>query len=222
MSIVVLHGALGSKHQFEPLLAALGPSTTFVEFYGHGTTADVEDAWSIDLFTRQLEQVLESLDRPRVFGYSMGGYVAITLAKSRPDLMSSIITLGTKFDWSPQGSANEVKKLDAAAISAKVPAYASDLQRRHGAERWEVALEKTAALMIDLGTTPVLAPAMMANIELPIHYGIGDRDEMVSIEETLQMYRATPGATFSVFPARRHPIEKAPLSQLVAYIESMR
>ncbi len=222
MSLVVLHGALGSKHQFEPLLAALGPSTTFVEFYGHGTTADVKDPWSIDLFAQQLEHVLEKLDRPRIFGYSMGGYVAISLAMSRPDLMSSIITLGTKFEWSPEGSANEVKKLDAATIVAKVPAYATDLQRRHGADRWEVVLTKTAALMMDLGSRPVLTPAMMTNMSIPIHYGIGDRDEMVSIEETLHMYRATPGASFSVFPSRRHPIEKAPVAQLVSHIESMR
>lgn len=222
MSLVVLHGALGSKHQFEPLLAALGPSTIFVEFHGHGTTADVEEPWSIDLFARQLEQVLEKMDRPRIFGYSMGGYVAIALALSRPDLMSSIVTLGTKFEWSPEGSACEVKKLDAATIEAKVPAYAADLQRRHGADRWEELLEKTAALMMDLGTKQVLTPVMMANIEIPIHYGIGDRDEMVSIEETKHMYRSTPGATFAVFPSRRHPIEKAPVPQLVAHIESVR
>ncbi len=219
MNILVLHGALGSAHQFAPLLAALGPSASFLEFIGHGSTDDVDEAWTIDLFARQLERTLESMDRPRIFGYSMGGYVAIALAARRPELMSSIVTLGTKFEWTPDGAAHEVKKLDPSIIEAKVPAFAADLQRRHGAQRWTTVLEKTAGLMRGLGDAPVVTPDVVAALTVPVHYGIGDRDEMVSIEETMQMYRATPGATLSVFPSRKHPIEKAPVSQVAAFIE---
>jgi len=221
MSILVLHGALGSRHQFEPLLAALGPTASFLEFHGHGSTPDVDAAWSIELFAAQLEATLVEMDRPQIFGYSMGGYVAMYAALRRPELFSSIITLATKLEWSPSGSAHEIKKLNADVIQEKVPAFAADLQRRHGADRWRVVLGRTATLMTDLGSHPLITADVAANLTVPVHLGVGDRDEMVSIEETIHIYRSTPLATLTVFPSMRHPIERASVEQLVHHITRM-
>ena len=45
-------------------------------------------------------------------GHSMGGYVALKLALKRPELVDRIITLGTKFNWTPEVAAKEVKMLN--------------------------------------------------------------------------------------------------------------
>lgn len=224
--LVVLHGALGSAHQFEPLRAALpGVDIHVLEFHGHGSAPDVEAPWTIDLFAHQLEDLLEDLlsdlhEVPHVvFGYSMGGYVAIRLAQRRPDLISRILTLGTKLDWSPEGAAKEIKMLNADVIEQKVPAFAADLQRRHGADRWRTVLAKTAELMVDLGAQPVLTEHNVADVTVPVRYGIGDRDEMVTQEETIRFYRATPQAQLTVLPGTRHPIEKVNLDLLIPEIE---
>lgn len=216
--ILITHGALGSAHQFESILAALPPSPTFLEFYGHGTTADVDAPWTIDVFADQLANALEQAGRPHVFGYSMGGYVALTLALRRPELFASITTLGTKLEWSVQGAEREVRMLDPEVIRQKVPAFATDLQRRHGEHRWKDVLAKTAELMRDLGANPRCTPEAMAAMTVPVHYGIGDRDEMVTLEETITWYRATPGSTLHVIPKMRHPIEKAECSVVVDHI----
>jgi pimeloyl-ACP methyl ester carboxylesterase len=88
--IVVLHGALGSAHQFKPLLASMDRPARIMEFLGHGDTVDVDRDWTIDLYVDQLEAWLqaESLSSTHIFGYSMGGYVALTLALRRPDLVN--------------------------------------------------------------------------------------------------------------------------------------
>ena len=179
--ITILHGALGSAHQFAPLQGALSIPSRVITFIGHGAESDSDEPWSIELFSRQLEQSLQSDPSgapAHIFGYSMGGYVALDCAIRRPDLIEKIVTLGTKLSWSEQGALDETKKLNPDIIEAKVPAFAADLARRHGAERWRTVLSKTADLMIALGSNPVLTIERCAQFSLPVRYGLGDRDEM--------------------------------------------
>jgi pimeloyl-ACP methyl ester carboxylesterase len=220
--ITILHGALGSAHQFEPLRAALGVPSQVITFHGHGGTTDVDQPWSIDLFSRQLEHELErTSQRPaQIFGYSMGGYVALDCALRRPDLIGRIVTLGSKLHWTREGAEHETLKLNPEVIEAKVPAFAADLAARHGAERWRTVLIKTADLMRDLGAAPVLTHERIGALTLPVRYGIGDRDEMVTLAETHEFYKATPGAEFAVLPGTRHPMERVKVDLLSNHILS--
>jgi len=220
-----LHGALGSAHQLIPLNEHY-PDARIIEFFGHGAQKDLSGQPSIDVYVHQLEVELSAVGKPcAVFGYSMGGYVAIALALRRPELFSSILTLGTKLHWSPAIAAAEVTKLDAEVIAVKVPAFAADLARRHGESRWRVLLADTAQLMQDLGTNPRLTPEILEQLVVPTRLCVGDRDEMVSIEETLAFYRGLQGGLsgkqhqMAVVPGVRHPIEKVPLGTIAKYID---
>lgn len=221
-SVLILHGALGSAHQFQRLADALAPHmhVRILEFIGHGEMPDVQDPWTIDLFAAQLEHELERMPvRPtKIIGYSMGGYVALRVAQRRADLIERILTLGTKLAWSFEGAAKEIRMLDPETIQQKVPAFAADLQRRHSADRWKTVLQRTAEMMTALGAEPVVTQESVAGCLVPVHYGIGDRDEMVTLEETIAFYRATPNAQLSVLPGTRHPIEKVDTSLFVQTI----
>ncbi len=210
---LILHGALGSAHQFSELgarISELGVNVDVLEFIGHGAQPDADVSWTMDLFVDQLEHYLEAQawTAVRIFGYSMGGYVALELAKRRPDLVGRILTLGTKLSWSLKGAQHETRLLDPDVIAEKVPAFAADLQRRHGADQWTTVLQKTADMMIDLGDRPRLTPETMDQVVCPVRFMVGDRDEMVSLEETRLFQQATPGAELAVLPGTRHPIEK--------------
>ena len=213
--LVILHGALGSAHQFEALARDV-EADEVIEFYGHGSQPDVDQPWTMDLFVDQLE---EALDGPSViYGYSMGGYVAIELSKRRPDLVTRVLTTGTKLKWSPEESAKEVKMLNPDVIEQKVPHFAADLARRHGSDHWKTVLKKTADLMVDLGANPRLTTDTMSQVSIPVMYMIGDRDEMVTMEETIDFYRATPDAQLAVLHNTRHPIEKVRTDMLAWYV----
>lgn len=219
--IVILHGALGSHHQFEALATGLECDTIVIDFAGHGSAEDAKRPWSIELFSEQLEQELldRGLQDATIFGYSMGGYVALDCAIRRPELIGKIVTLGTKLQWSIEQALHEIKMLDADKIAEKVPAFAADLERRHGSHRWRGVLQHTAHLMTELGASPVLTPERMAECSASVRYLIGDRDEMVSLEETIQYYRSTPNATLGVLPNTRHPIEKVDLQLLIQHVQ---
>ncbi|MBU3742743.1 MAG: alpha/beta fold hydrolase [Candidatus Kapabacteria bacterium] len=217
--IIVVHGALGSRHQFEPLLQRLGNNAMFVELPGHGSTSDVDAPWSIELFANVLAQAIDRIGAPaRIFGYSMGGYIAMHLAMQRPHLVRRILTLGTKLWWSSDVALHETQRLQPDTILAKVPAYADDLMRRHGSDRWTTVLDKTAKLMTGLGEQPLLTPVSATSIPVPVRLCIGDRDRMVSVEETEVIARAIPRGELVVMPDTQHPIERVDIEQLMLHI----
>lgn len=209
--IILLHGALGCASQLNPLADLL--STTFevhtMNFSGHGGNAFPEK-YAIQLFANELLHYRNNIksDEVYVFGYSMGGYVALFAALQQPDAFCKIITLATKYDWTPESALREVSMLNAEVIEQKVPKYAAQLAQRFAPHDWKEALRLTAALMLDLGTNPLVTPQTVSKLSTPVCVGIGDKDTMVSMNETLSIYNAMPTGNFFVLPETPHPIER--------------
>lgn len=216
--LVMLHGALGAQSQLKRLKQELEKTFEVLsfDFEGHGMRKAKDRPFRIQHFAENLEDFLDAHDLKdaRIFGYSMGGYVALHLASKRKDLIGSIFTLATKFDWNPETSAKEIKMLDPEGILAKVPKYAETLQRRHQGLDWKEHLRMTADLMVNLGDHPLLDSETLSQIDIPVRVGLGDRDTMVSLEETQEVYKALPKGELMVIPKTPHPIEKVDLKTL--------
>src|ERR1051326_9543575 len=88
-ALLLLHGAIGSKVQLEPLASLLGDkySVHSMNFSGHGGEP-LPEQFSIAGFANDVLSYLEGNNLPRVniFGYSMGGYVALYLARHYPQI----------------------------------------------------------------------------------------------------------------------------------------
>jgi pimeloyl-ACP methyl ester carboxylesterase len=218
--LLVLHGALGSREQFEPLCAALSPQAEVhaLNFPGHGRESGPVTALSVRILADEVLAWMNAREivRARILGYSMGGYVGLLLARHQPSRITCVATFATKFRWSPAEAAKEIALLDPAAIRAKVPAYATTLAARHGADRWEDLVRATATLVRGLGERPALDTEDLRQIGQPVLVGVGDRDATVTIDETAEAARALPNGSFLVLPGTPHPIEKAPLGLLAA------
>jgi pimeloyl-ACP methyl ester carboxylesterase len=159
-----------------------------------------------------------ALPAAHVFGYSMGGYVALLMAQTHPSRVLSAQTLGTKLAWAPEIAARETRLLDPTTIRAKVPPFAQELAARHTALGWEAVLAHTAELLTDLSQTPRLTPEGFGHIHCPVRLGVGDRDATVTVEETLAVYRALPNAQLAVWPNTPHPLDKIDPAQLAQMI----
>lgn len=219
--LLLLHGALGASDQFAPLLPLLGDGVRphRLDFEGHGAAPARGRPYRIEHFAENVAEYVErEADRlggpVRIFGYSMGGYVALHLAAERPELVDRVMTLGTKFAWTAESVASEVGMLDPARIRARVPQFADALAARHAAAGWESVLDRTAEMMRALGDRPVLAPDRLAAVRQRVRLAVGDRDRTVSLEETAGAYRALPNAELEVLPGTPHPLEKAPWERL--------
>lgn len=216
--ILLLHGALGAASTLEPLKKELLPfyQVHSFNFSGHGGSEIPQAGFSIELFTQDVLAYLDQQQLPAVhiFGYSMGGYVALYLAKLHPEKVKSIFTLATKFNWSPATAEKEIRLLNPEKIQEKVPHFAKALAERHDPQDWKENMIKTADLMQQLGQTPSLPDDDLAQINVPVQVGVGDGDPMVSLEETIKTYRLLPDAKLLVLPATKHPIEVVSVSRL--------
>jgi esterase/lipase len=220
--LLLLHGAIGSKEQLQPLAQAL--QDKFIvhsfNFSGHGGQAFSVNPFSISLFSNEIMEYLEEKKIPEVhvFGYSMGGYAAMYLAKEHPGKIARIITLATKYHWDESIAAKEVKMLDAATIQEKVPAFAAQLQQRHAPNDWKELLDKTKQLLTGLGKQNALQPADYASITIPALILLGDRDKMVTIDETINVYKQLPSGKLGILPGTPHPLEQVDISLLTHLI----
>lgn len=220
--LILLHGALGSKEQLQPLATIL--QNTFhvrsFNFSGHGGRPFPDIAFSIPLFAEQIAEYMKetNIEQANIFGYSMGGYAAMCLAKHFPDKINRLVTLATKFHWDAPTAAREVKMLDGNTIQTKVPAFAAQLQQRHAPNDWLVLLDKTKDLLTGLGNQNALQLEDYPSITAPCLLLLGDRDKMVTLDETVAVYKQLPNAQFGVLPGTPHALEQADLSFLAELI----
>ena len=211
-TILLLHGATGASPQLYPLAQALcGKYKVFtLDFSGHGGRAYSGEPYSMRLFADDVLQFMEQhqIAKVSIFGYSLGGYVGIYLAKHYPEKVDRVITLATKFNWDEATAAREIKMLDPVKIAEKLPDFAKTLEKRHAPDDWKDVLAKTRDLMIALGNDNTLKINDYAEINTPVMVLIGDRDKMVSLDETVRVYKALPNAQFCVVPNTAHPVEQ--------------
>lgn len=224
-SIILLHGAIGAADQLAPLeleLTKAGFKTYVLNFSGHGQIP-FQEQFGISQFAGELNTFIEEnkLEKPDVFGYSMGGYVALYLASQQPELLGNIITLGTKLAWSPDIAQREIKMLDAKTIQEKVPKFAEALQKRHG-ENWQLLLQKTASMMIDLGEDNLLNKNTYSKIKNKVMLGLAENDTMVGVEETDNAASKIVGSVRYNLANTKHPIESVNVVLLADLITQFR
>jgi len=109
----------------------------------------------------------------------------------------------------PEIATKEIKMLDAEKIAVKIPAFAAALEKRHRPNDWKMVLNKTAEMMIGLGNDNPLQLTDYAAIEQPVMISIGDKDAMVTLEETIEVYRRLKHANFMVLPDTQTPDRKS-------------
>lgn len=214
----MLHGAIGSSTQIEPLANELKNDfrVTLYNFPGHAGKEIPDEPFSIRFFAEDLKNFLvkSRLNGIDVYGYSMGGYIALYIARHFPGVVNAIFTTATKFDWNEATSVKESKLLIPEKIEEKLPKFAEQLSERHTKEKWKSVLDKTAEMMISLGKEKELKDEDFGEIENRVLLGVGDRDTMVSIEETVEVYRKLKNGSMLVLPDTPHPIEKISVERL--------
>ena len=218
-TILLLHGALGDAEQLAPLVTRLTTRAHAIvpTLEGHGAEAAGEADYRIERFAAGALGVLDRAGRTdpvHIFGYSLGGYVALWLARHAPSRVASVFTLGTKLAWSPAAAEQETRQLDPAQIRARVPKFAALLERRHGAAQWERVLDRTAEMMRHIGERPPLGDEDFAAIACPVRIAVGDRDATVPVEEAACVARTLPAGELEVLPRTPHPVERVSWDRL--------
>jgi pimeloyl-ACP methyl ester carboxylesterase len=104
-TIVFAHGLLWSGEMYRRQIDALSPSYRCIsfDFRGQGRSSSPEEGYDLDTLTSDVETLLEHLkvDRCHFVGLSMGGFVGLRLAASKPELVASLALLNSAADDEP-------------------------------------------------------------------------------------------------------------------------
>jgi len=223
--LILLHGALGSASMFDGLTEKLKGSFEVYafNFSGHGGAPVNEEGFGIEVFAEELKAFVinNKLEGTDVFGYSMGGYVALYLAASQPNLIGKIVTLGTKLAWTAEGAEEETARLNPELIKEKVPKYAALLKERHGKKQWKQVIWQTAGMMLELGDEPLLTMENLPLVTNEVTILLGADDNMVSKEESENVATILPNGKFISIPNMPHPLEKLDMGVICENLKSI-
>lgn len=224
-TILFLHGALGTAEDLFPLMSHFeknGYRTLSMNFSGHSKSTRAALEFRIENFAQDLDEYIKKHDLrdPIVFGYSMGGYVALYHAAHFEDSpIRQIITYGTKFDWSEETVKKELPKLDPEFLQTKSPEFVRSLAQKHGPDRWKTLLLSTAHMMQNIERLDGLTSADVEDIRAEVLLLRGGEDRMVNFDETKTMAAQIPNAKCKEIPGSRHEIEKADLESIAKAME---
>ena len=210
--LLLLHGALGAKTQFQTLIPYLQEYFTLhrFDFEGHGQSMLKDRPLREVYFAENVLDYLNnhSIERVHIFGHSLGGQVGLYLASHFPERISGVFTLGTKFLWSNEIAARENAFLQPEVLLRKVPQFVEELKRRHVAIGWELLLEKIREMHTHTGSNSVMTSEEICRIPTPVRICVGDRDRMTTIEESITIYHLLQKGELQVFPHTPHPLEQ--------------
>lgn len=219
--LLLLHGALGSKKQFSTLKPLLEEKFELFEldFDGHGDGKETNH-FSIELFTENVRAFLleKELNSINIFGYSMGGYVALNLAVQNPELITKMVTLGTKFDWNLDSAKKEAGMLVPEVIEEKVPAFAEKLKNEHPSKDWKNLVRETANMMLRMGNGETIQHEDLRKLSCEVVVGWGNKDRMVSREESVLLSSLLPNSHFVELEDVLHPLDQIAPEILASYI----
>ena len=208
--LVLLHGLLGSieseLRRFIPLLSE-HYRVIAVDLRGHGQTGN-SGKLSNALFRDDLIGLFDALrmESSLVFGYSLGGYVGLMAGLKRKGSIRALVMHATKMFWDKSSIEAVISRFDPQTILAKVPRYAELLQHVHGQDRWQILLSEAAAYMQT--EAPLVSPLEEAICaDFPVLVSVGDRDELVPIDEAARFCHGLPKGELLVMPSTRHAFD---------------
>lgn len=200
--LVVLHGAFGYAAPY-PILAK-GRQLIAVELQGHGHTADIDRPLTIEHMADDVAALLKHLkiERADVFGYSMGGNVALALTIRHPGLVNRVAINGSHAgkmaDAYEPATYEQFKNLPAdfapAVLKGPYDKVAPD------PKQWPTLVAKIKKMALE---SQGAAAADLKAIKAPVLITLGDRDG-VRPEHAVEMFRLIPGAQLAMFPGGDH------------------
>ena len=209
--LLLLPGLIGSiSKQWPAFIRPLSETHRLVlmDLRGHGRSENNAKNLDINQMLQDLIGLLTYLKAPaiHVAGYSIGGYLGLMLALTKPNQVKTLLMHGTKFYWTEEAAQKMRAQLDPDEMAKKVPAYADQLVQEHGGRQWRILVRQAA----DLNTTLVtkgLTERDLKHMKIPTLISVGDRDELVPLNEAQRLSRTLTKGSLIVLPGVRHPFQ---------------
>ena len=202
--LVALHGAQGSSEQLRPFAPVWAREfrVIAIDLPAHGGSSDTGPlSWASMTAWVQDALAALALEHVRLFGYSMGAGVALSVAASEPERVERVAVHAVSVQWTER----EVELMGAGTDPDALPASAqSRLADLHGS-RWRETLDRVDRFSRGLPDAWITDPTL-ATIRQPTLVSIGAQDRLFETESALHLARALPDADLWVVPRADHAL----------------
>ena len=201
---LLMHGGLSSTESWDwSILPALKKRKVFAyDRSAHGRTASRDGYYHFDFQTKEAIAFIESVIKEPVhlIGWSDGGIISLMIALARPDLVKSIISIGTNFHWDAglpfdEEPTIELTDEDRAKFAERSP---------DPAHMQEEVIRKAYAIW---RKEPNMTKSDLATITCPVLVLCGD-DEPFSNHHTIDLFESLPNAQLAIVPGTSHAVVK--------------
>jgi len=218
--LVVLHGALGSTELETDRLVTHWEKAFRVialDFSGHGASASSTGTSTWDTYTDDVTALLEHLDLQdvRLFGFSMGGGVALAAAARHSDRVSRVAAHATNVQWAPDDVDRMVPPM-LTAIENPDGHWATRLAETHGSS-WRDLVHQLVGFTRGLPDNRI-SDEVLASIRQPALISAGDADRYFDVRHAVHLYRALPDARLWIVPGLDHPIQRVDVPAFAATV----
>ena len=205
--LVVLHGAAGSTTlETEPLIRHLEPHfrVLALDFAGHGASGSYDDVvLSVDFLADNIRGVLDfyGLEQAHVFGFSIGGFVALRFALMHPQRAGKLAVHAANVDWTDELAAAMNARLNAAMLTSRYPAIAQRLEEFH--TNWQRLFARVNRMITNLPIHKQTQHALH-RIDHRVLVSAVDEDDLLPLGVPFSLHRALPQSTLAILPGTRH------------------
>jgi pimeloyl-ACP methyl ester carboxylesterase len=212
MHLVLLHGANGGSVEIAPLRAALDDyfEVCAPDWLGHGGRPVPKDI-DVPALAADFIDCMDGrgIGSAWIAGYSLGGYVALYMARHFPDRVEGVMTLASKAILDEA----TIKYWTYLAGVARLEASerAKQLQKTHAPNDWRDVARLNQRFFEALGKKPPLDTEALTAIACPVMLVNGDRDQLVPWAETAALGKLIPRAKLAKFYGLAHPIRLVPV-----------
>jgi pimeloyl-ACP methyl ester carboxylesterase len=209
--LILIHGGTVTSNMWQPFLPSFVPHFRVItpDSRGHGKTNNPNDeqlsyrlmADDIAAFIRAL-----NLNKPLIFGYSDGGPIALELGMRHPGLTGALVVGAAWYKFSEiyinglkafglekSGIVN-IEKIER-DHSETIPSLEAEHARADAPDYWKTLLMQYSVMWWE----PLNYTADdFRKITEPTLVVVGDRDELIELQQAVDMYRLIPNAELAV------------------------
>jgi pimeloyl-ACP methyl ester carboxylesterase len=204
--LVLLHGAFGFTEGWATVLPALTKARQVIaiELEGHGRTRDLDRPLSYQQMAEDTAALLRQLKikDADVFGYSMGGVVALGVAIRHPELVRKLAILGSGSSPIKEiFEAENYKQFQSLSDDFAPPVLKEPYDRlAPDPTRWPVLVKKIKNMANNFKGYPAAEVKTIRSKTLIMQ---GDRDG-TRPEHAVELFRLIPNSQLAIFPGGDH------------------
>ena len=221
--LVILHGVSGSGGEMAPLGQPLSVwfDIRTPNLLGHGGRP-VPDGYTLE---EMADDLLHWLGEERIgpayfLGYSLGGYLALYLARHHPERVRGVAGVIVKHVFDEVSVAHITYLADPERLARPGNPRKDELIAVHGEENWIKVTNNTARLFQLFGRKAPMSDQDLQAIGTPVLLLSGDRDPLVPEADSRRLAQLLPNASLGIFPGPAHPLKMVPILDAVRAIKT--